>query len=89
MRVWDAAEFGYRFLADEPARAGVQLGERRAWRLCARNGCGRQPAATAAAAGKTPGLAVHDGLIQRVFTAPAPDLVWLADISRSWSSPAR
>jgi putative transposase len=31
--------------------------------------------------GKTPGPAVHDDLVQRVFTAPAPDVVWLTDIT--------
>jgi putative transposase len=32
-------------------------------------------------AGKTPGPAVHDDLVQRVFSAPAPDMVWLTDIT--------
>jgi len=31
--------------------------------------------------GKTPGPAVHDDLVQRVFSAPAPDMVWLTDIT--------
>ncbi len=31
--------------------------------------------------GKTPGPPVHDDLVQRQFTAPAPDVVWLTDIT--------
>ena len=30
---------------------------------------------------KTPGPAVHDDLVQRDFSAPGPDLVWLTDIT--------
>ena len=30
----DDPAFGYRFLADELERAGIDIGERRAWRLC-------------------------------------------------------
>jgi hypothetical protein len=30
----DDPAFGYRFLADELERAGIVVGERRAWRLC-------------------------------------------------------
>jgi len=75
-------EFGYRLLFDELETAGHELGERRVWRLCRdqrlwsttcrkgrRNGKGR------------PGLAVHDDLVQRVFSADAPDTVWLTDIT--------
>jgi transposase InsO family protein len=79
---FDDPEFGYRFIADELERAGHRVGERRVWRLCSehkiwstttkkgRNG-----------AGKHPGPALHDDLVQRNFTAPAPDLVWLTDIT--------
>jgi len=31
--------------------------------------------------GKVPGPAVHDDLVQRVFSAPAPNVVWLTDIT--------
>jgi len=31
--------------------------------------------------GKTPGPAVHDDLVQRQFSAHAPDVVWLTDIT--------
>ena len=78
----DDPEFGYRFIADELERAGHEVGERRVWRLCSEHRIwstttkkGRRTA------GKTPGPAVHDDLVQRNFTAPAPDMVWLTDIT--------
>src|SRR5271163_3192747 len=33
------------------------------------------------ASGKTPGPPVADDLVQRDFSAPAPDMVWLTDIT--------
>ena len=55
----DDPAFGYRFLADELERAGISIGERRAWRLCSQQRLwsttvrkGRK--------GKRPGPAVHD-----------------------------
>jgi transposase InsO family protein len=78
----DDPEFGYRFISDELERAGHRVGERRVWRLCSEHKIwstttkkGRK------GAGKRPGPAVHDDLVQRNFTAPAPDLVWLTDIT--------
>ena len=75
-------EFGYRFIADELEAAGRRVGERRVWRLC------RQHEVWSATtrrgrkgSGKTPGPAVHDDLVQRQFSAPAPDTVWLTDIT--------
>jgi putative transposase len=78
----DDPEFGYRFLADEVERAGHLAGERRIWRLCSQQRLwsttvrkGRR------GAGKTPGPAVHDDLVQRNFTAQRPDQVWVTDIT--------
>lgn len=78
----DDPEFGYRFIADELEAAGHRSCERRVWRLCRNQRAwstttrkGRK------ASGKTPGPAVHDDLVQRQFSAPAPDLVWLTDIT--------
>jgi transposase InsO family protein len=75
-------EFGYRFLVDELHAAGEQTGERRAWRLCSQQRIwstttkkGRR------GSGKTPGPAVHDDLVERKFTAVAPNLLWLTDIT--------
>ena len=78
----DDPEFGYRLVADELETAGHSVGERRVWRLCRQQKVwstttkkGRK------SSGKTTGPAVHDDLVQRVFTAPAPDVVWLTDIT--------
>ncbi len=75
-------EFGYRLLSDELGRAGHLAGERRVWRLCSQQKLwsatvrkGRR------GTGKLPGPAVHDDLVQRDFTAPAPDQVWVTDIT--------
>ena len=78
----DDPEFGYRFIADELERAGHVASERRVWRLCrehriwsstTKKGRRHSP--------KRPGPAVHDDLVQRNFTAPVPNAVWLTDIT--------
>jgi putative transposase len=78
----DDPQFGYRFIADELEAAGEPVNERRVWRLCRAQRIwstttkkGRQHG------GKRPGPAVHDDLVQRQFHAPAPDVVWLTDIT--------
>lgn len=78
----DDPEFGYRFIADELEAAGQRSCERRIWRLCHQHRIwstttkkGRRNSS------KTPGPAVYDDLVQRVFTAPAPNTVWLTDIT--------
>jgi transposase InsO family protein len=78
----DDPEFGYRFIADELEALGQPSCERRVWRLCRTQRVwstttrkGRR------SSGKAPGPAVHDDLVQRVFTAPGPDMVWLTDIT--------
>ena len=82
----DDPEFGYRFISDELERAGHKVGERRVWRLCSEHRIwstttkkGRK------SSGKRPGPAVHDDLVQRNFSAPAPDRVWLTDITEHWT----
>ena len=67
----DNPEFGYRFIADELARAGHQASENRVQRLCQTQRIwssttrkGRR------SSGKTPGPAVHNDLVQRDFSAP-------------------
>ena len=78
----DDPEFGYRFIADELERAGHRAGEGRVHRLCRQQQVwstttrkGRR------GSGKTPGPAVHDDLVQRVFRAERIDAVWLTDIT--------
>jgi transposase InsO family protein len=76
----DDPAFGYRFLADELERAGIQIGERRAWRLCSQQKLwsttvkkGRK--------GKRPGPAVNDDLLRRDFTAAQPNRKWVTDLT--------
>jgi transposase InsO family protein len=76
----DDPEFGYRFIADELAKAGVVASRNRVSRLCSlqrlwsvhsrKRGLSRKP-----------GPPVHDDLVLREFTAPAPNVLWLTDIS--------
>jgi transposase InsO family protein len=71
---------GYRFLTDELQAAGHRVGERRIWRLYRQQ---RLWSSTTKKGrhGKRPGPAVHDDHVQRNFTAPRPDAVWLTDIT--------
>jgi transposase InsO family protein len=78
----DDPTFGYRFLADELKDRGFHDSETRVHKLCSQHKIwstttkkGRR------ASGKTPGPAVSDDLVQREFTAPAPNRVWLTDIT--------
>ena len=78
----DDPEFGYRFIADELARAGHVASERRVHRLCREHKVwstttrkGRR------GSGKTPGPAVFDDLVRRDFSAAATNRLWLTDIT--------
>ena len=78
----DDPPFGYRFLCDELKDWGHQVGENRVHRICKEHRIwstttkkGRK------ATGKTPGPAVIDDLVQRDFSAPAPDRIWLTDFT--------
>ena len=78
----DDPEFGHRFLADEAADAGEVMAVRTAWRICRDHGWysrfGKKP--KRGKGGKV-GPPVHDDLVQRDFTADAPNRLWLADIT--------
>jgi transposase InsO family protein len=78
----DDPTFGYRFLADELHDRGHEASETRVHKLCRRHRLwstttkkGRR------ASGKVPGPAVSDDLVQREFSAPGPNRVWLTDIT--------
>ncbi|TCC36279.1 transposase [Kribbella speibonae] len=76
----DDPTFGYRLVADELAAEGVAVGENRVARLCGQE-------RTWSIHTKKRGLhrkadpSVHDEHVRRVFTAPAPERVWLTDIT--------
>jgi len=78
----DDPEFGYRFLVDEARDAGEAMADRTGWRICSDNGWwsafGKR---RARGKGKKPGPPVHDDLVQRDFTADAPNRLWLTDIT--------
>lgn len=73
-------EFGYRLVADELRGEGHHVGDRRVWRLCSQQGLWSAHARRRGKA-KRPGPPVHDDLVRREFTAPAPNRVWLTDIT--------
>jgi putative transposase len=77
----DDPEFGYRFIADELERDGHQVGEGRVHRLCRQHRIWSTTTKKGRRSAKTPGPAVHDDLVNRDFSAPGPDLVWLTDIT--------
>jgi putative transposase len=73
-------EFGYRFLADELDKAGLEAGEWRVWQLC-RDQRLWSTTTRQGRRGKRPGPAVHDDLVNRDFTAEHPNQVWVTDIT--------
>ena len=78
----DDPEFGYRFISDELHAQGVDVSEKRVWRIC--NKYGVFSATCKKKGGKKkgkPGPAVADDLIQRHFHAQAINKVWLVDIT--------
>lgn len=77
----DDPEFGYRFLADEARDAGVSMADRTAWRICSSMGWWSAFGRKRGRNGKKAGPPIHDDLVRRGFSATAPNLLWLADIT--------
>lgn len=77
----DDPEFGYRYLVEEARAAGTPMAERTAWRICSDkrwwSAFGKKKRAKNGKAGPP----VHDDLVVRNFTTPAPNTLWLADIT--------
>ena len=73
-------EFGYRFLAAE-AGTTERMCERTAWRICRDNRWWSVFGKKRGRNGKKSGPPVHDDLVQREFTAVAPNRLWLTDIT--------
>jgi len=76
----DDPAFGYRFIADELARAGFTTSENRVHRLCTQH---RLWSVFAKKRGlsRRPGPPVHDDLVTREFTAEQLNRLWLTDIT--------
>jgi putative transposase len=77
----DDPEFGYRFLADEARDAGQAACDRTMWRVCSTNGWFSAFGKPKRGKAKRPGPPVHDDLVERDFTATAPNVLWLTDIT--------
>ena len=78
----DDPPFGYRFLADELKDRGHLVGENRVHRICKEHKIWSTTTKKGKkVAGKTPGPAVSDDLVQRDFSAPAPNVLWLTDFT--------
>ncbi len=77
----DDPAFGYRFIADEiNAGPGPAASERRIWRLCSENGI-LSVIHRRRRSGLKAGPPVHDDLVERDFSATAPNRKWLTDIT--------
>jgi transposase InsO family protein len=76
----DDPEFGYRYLVEEARDAGEPMAERTAWRICSQNQLWSVFGKNRGKNGK-PGPPVHHDLVERDFTADAPNQLWLSDIT--------
>jgi putative transposase len=86
----DDPEFGHRLLADEARDAGEAMSDRTAWRIASANGWWSVFGKKRGRNGKKPGPPVHDdlcavvdedGRTRHVFSAEAPNQLWLVDIT--------
>ncbi|MEO5316932.1 IS3 family transposase [Pseudarthrobacter sp. CC12] len=76
----DDPAFGYRFIADELPEKGITAGENRVQRLCRDHGIW-SVFSKKRGLNRKPGPPVHDDLVERDFTAEAPNELWLTDIT--------
>ncbi|MEO5316931.1 IS3 family transposase [Pseudarthrobacter sp. AG30] len=76
----DDPAFGYRFIADELPEKGIVAGENRVQRLCRDHGIW-SVFSKKRGLNRRPGPPVHDDLVDRDFTAAAPNELWLTDIT--------
>ena len=77
----DDPEFGYQFLADEIRDGGHTACDRTVWRHCAANGWWSRFGKRRPYKGAKPGVAAHEDLVHREFTATEPNRLWLTDIT--------
>jgi transposase InsO family protein len=85
----DDPEFGYRFLVDEARDEGQPMADRTAWRICSSNGWWSvfgKPRGRNGKKKRAPGTPAFDDLVQRNFTADAPNTLWLVDITEHWTA---
>jgi putative transposase len=77
----DDPEFGYRLLVDEATANGQPMATRTAWAICSTNRWWSAFGKPRPGNSGRPGPPVHDDRVNRVFTAEAPNAVWLTDIT--------
>ena len=86
----DDPEFGHRLLADEARDHGEAMSDRTAWRIASSNGWFSAFGKPKRSKARRPGPPVHDdlcavvdehGRTRHVFTADAPNELWLTDIT--------
>ena len=86
----DDPEFGHRLLADEARDHGEAMSDRTPWRIASANGWFSAFGKPKRGKHRKPGPAVHDdlcavvdehGRTRHVFTADAPNELWLTDIT--------
>ena len=86
----DDPEFGHRLLADEARDNGEAMSDRTAWRIASSNGWFSAFGKPKRGKARRPGPPVHDdlcavvdehGRTRHVFTADAPNELWLVDIT--------
>jgi transposase InsO family protein len=80
----DDPAFGYRFIADELPARGIAASENRTQRLCSQEQIWSVFAKKRGLSRKA-GPPVHDDLVDRQFTAAAPNVTWLTDITEHWT----
>jgi transposase InsO family protein len=76
----DDPAFGYRFIADQLAAGGIAASENGVQRLCTQQGIW-SVFAKKRGLSRRAGPPVHDDLVDREFTATAPNVTWLTDIT--------
>ena len=81
----DDPEFGYRFLADEVRLDDHDVSDRVVWRICRDNAWWSRFGKPKRYQGTKPGAPSHDDLVRRDFTATAPNVVWVADLTEHWT----
>ena len=86
----DDPEFGHRLLTDEARDNGEAMADRTAWRIASTNGWFSAFGKPKRGKARRPGPLVHDdlcvvidehGRTRHVFTAEAPNQLWLTDIT--------
>jgi hypothetical protein len=83
----DRSGAGYRFVADNLIRGRTHVSEGRVWRLCSP---GRDLAGTQQATrhSERPERPAHDDLVQRDFTASAPNRLWSGAVAANEGRPS-